>query len=581
MPSATIPPIAQTLHAQLDLSSQPAIVPPFQPSTVQPIQPDVRPCLAEKSEPFPYTGADYSDGSDPNWLSAADLDGCMQYEARRRLRHHSITRLYLLRAPAVPTPRLVQCEFRAEGSRHPWKGTSVMCYPIRISNVQLPDLLGPDPTALAAMFWLLTRCGRESTDHGIVLMSAVEEANGTWCFDVGYRCAEDAFLVWVSHGSRPDNQEPWIIHPVTAAIAGPSCLILPQAVVANGPALFARIATLSLAMKHEQHLSSFDTLPDTPTALTECTDQMVTLYAHLLRMQRDNNAMRAIVWGRRPMCNEVYSMDLSSSPPSSWPVESIVPFIDANKASQWSTVQDGDTIYQLQTSWWPLLGGPIDANLQFPAQLSSSDMAVDTPESGPMVSGQHGNARRKVRKRAADLFKAYHSTELKLPIVPSKLPFTLTPEEKQRMNDNQKRRQRKKDVSRFNCRINPKPSQNPTTRNWVNKERGTINQPKEMTYKVADDEFLSIWDWYELCELMAIGQRRQLQVGEGAYNHWMPFNEYMDDEEIISGLIRDSWAGLLYQLSSVKRMMPLYGDEYARLMGKVSLRRQSLNLPVQ
>jgi hypothetical protein len=105
--------------------------------------------------------------------------------------------------PAKPAESLCLSHFTG--------GSGLLCYCLRISNVDVGDL---DPRAVLNV--ILGMAERE--DWGEILMISVHlEVDDTWAVDVGFRHVEDAAVMWTRHGKRVLGRY-WNIVPMESVL---------------------------------------------------------------------------------------------------------------------------------------------------------------------------------------------------------------------------------------------------------------------------------------------------------------------------------------------------------------------------
>jgi hypothetical protein len=104
-----------------------------------------------------------------------------------------------------------KCKFCDEGSNH-----SIVCYPLRISNV---DLGVEDPTAIVAG---LHDFASSEGWGDIAMISFIHEADSTLTVDIGFTDLEDALAMWSKDG-RKHRDRHWDIQPITGVLG--TCFI--------------------------------------------------------------------------------------------------------------------------------------------------------------------------------------------------------------------------------------------------------------------------------------------------------------------------------------------------------------------
>jgi hypothetical protein len=465
-----------------------------------------------------------------------------QMHGRRRSSAYEPNRLNRSLAPDLKSDKLVRSQFRI--STGIWNGALLSCYPIRIANVYAPPELGHMPSCIAVLNWVLTRRKQTIADNGVVIASVCDEADGLFCVDLGYQYPEEALLMWTADGSW-NFRHPWRIYPVTAVRASPRCIVYPSALTRSPMDLVDRKHVLDRATQPEARINVLDHDKSTwPSYLANqnCLDQMDMLMTHLISTGSTMPSKLADT--------PEHAMFSCVSKEEHWELPELNPY---SVQYDWPCYP-GDYTPQASTSTPPKRN-----------HFHSSSVTLP-PTSGitRMLPRQVAQARRATRKRATDLYSAWHSNKLPIPPVP-----VVRPDPVQASAVETRREKNRRKATR---RLQNKMDRNPSSGQADLHNEAPVNELQtRRSPEEKDIDLLDIWDWYEACLPFIESLVSQRAQPGGA--PWVGGFEWLEDEVIVDYVVLDSYAALEEQFSAACRFIQLYGEEYERVMRKVPLPR--------
>jgi len=249
----------------------------------------------------------------------------MTVESRKRSNAYINGRLNRSLAPETQSRSIIQVRFS------PSPESELMCYPMRISNIHVPDLHTPQ-----AVIDSILRLGTADEIDTIPIICGLMEGDGTVCVDLGFTYAEDAMALLVDHGSNvlrapTDEGHVWHVSPITRIAAGRTCMVYPKALGCLSPRpISSRRSLLVDSLSRERKIEDMD-----PTvAHLSCIAQMESL---LIAMETQGN--------------------VESSPQDPLPAPSqLDPFrcwLTSITEEQWNIITEDSAFLEFQ-SHWPL-----------------------------------------------------------------------------------------------------------------------------------------------------------------------------------------------------------------------------------
>jgi hypothetical protein len=543
--------------------------------------------------------------------TSIDQEVLMIVESRKRSNAYINGRLNRSLTPQTQSRKIIQIRFS------PSPESELVCYPMRISNIHVPDLHTPQ-----AVIDSILRLGTAEEIESIPIACGLMEADGTVCIDLGFTYAEDAMALLVDHGSNAlraptDEGHVWHVSPITRIAAGRTCTVYPKALGCLSPRpISSRRRVLLDALSRERKIEAVD-----PTvAHLFCIAQMESL---LIAMGTQEN------------------VDFSPQDPPPAP-QQLDPFrcsLTSIADEQWNIMTEDSALLKFQSQWplprpaitvpqQPILEAtqPTQAMQLAPATQSASatssqpaqkkkkknkqkqtDNAApvnDTQDRPEMTGSEIALARRATRVRAEELYEAWHSDKIPLPSVPMKAPVEQPTENAMVIEPGQQRAKSGlsrcgwrdlRRVTNYAARVlaDDDAYENEAMCDEVaelsalypgwrkRREREQENRrenidrhnARNIAAKAAsDNEFILIWDWYARCMPIIESARVSMAIPSLA---WPDDLKPMKDEDITACALSQSFESLQKQFSPPGRLPKLRGQHLDYIRGLIASRQDA------
>jgi hypothetical protein len=422
---------------------------------------------------------------------------------------------------------------------------SLLCYPVRISNIASPFTMSNMLAVIAANNW------------GTVLaISTHIEPDATISMDIGLQHVEDALLMWCRPGVQFD-QRPWVFEAITAVAGDVVILPVPDIVPRDSR---DRLRRLQACLELEERLPSF--LQD-QHRLQITRDIVVSAHSGSCLAETGFNQTRA----ENPLGNDS-EMDISISLSGTSMSET-----GAALCTEWINLR-GDRWHEIDvadaTRLLDIYTG-VELNPTAPLPSDRTSRPIDTPPKRPfmskhqqvptrtddgaspanapnMNSRERGHAYRSINRRAKAKYDAWISPRVRLPDLPAPelLPVPSQPSRKST---------RSRDLHRRGISA--------TIRETKHRGTGLILRA------------LQLWDWYDRCLISIEAARQELEM-HGRLSCDPPANPEETGRvvEVFQRLFDDMAAAF----SPSSRLTDMFGREYLALEAELAKRKGTCHL---